>query len=873
MVLMKTQLTVFGKTYEYYNLYHLAASNILEQLPYSLKVLLENLYRHSGQRDLPEIKAILNCLNSFESRDISFFPTRILMQDFTGVPALADLAALRDAAQAKGYDPEAINPLIPVDLVIDHSVTVDEFGSSLAFQHNVQREYQQNQERYRFLRWGQSAFKNLRVVPPGMGICHQVNLEYLAQVVWVHQGEEGTVDLYPDTVLGTDSHTTMVNGLSVLGWGVGGIEAEAAMLGKPLSLLIPQVVGVELKGCLPQGSTATDLVLTLTHFLRQKGVVGKFVEFFGEGLDHLTLADRATLANMAPEYGATCAFFPIDQETLNYLKFTGRSLEHVAVVEAYARAQGLWRDSLAPSPVFHETLTIHLKDIAPTLAGPKRPQDRLVLTDVPKTAQNLVNNPLVVPVKNQSFSLKHHDVVIAALTSCTNTSNPSVMVGAGLLAQKARAFHLTTKPWVKTSLAPGSKVVSDYLIRSGLMGDLEALGFYLVGYGCTTCIGNSGPLAEEIAWAIEKYDLTVSSVLSGNRNFEGRIHPQVKANYLASPLLVVAYALAGTMLINFSKEPLGFDPGGNPIYLKDLWPTHQEIEAVLSAALSPNLFQKNYAVIFDGDQRWQEGNQHQSKTYPWQQGSTYIKRPPFLEKYFLPQEDILETKILGIFGDSITTDHISPAGNISSYSPAGQYLQNRGVSVADFNSYGARRGHDEVMIRGTFANPRLQNEMVPQKTGGVTLYQGRICTIYEASQHYQKNKIPLIVIAGREYGSGSSRDWAAKGTALLGVRAVIAESFERIHRSNLLGMGVLPLEFMEGMNRRSLMLKGSESLVLQGIRSLSVGGEVPALIKRADGTEQRIRLRCRIDTEDELDCFKSGGILPSVLNKMGQVSR
>jgi len=831
-----------NKKYTYYALEDLAPSEKMRRLPYSIKILLENLYRH-GCEDIENLQ------------NISFYPSRVLMQDFTGVPAIVDLAALRDAAKKQGHDPHKINPLIPVDLVIDHSVTVDYYADDKAFDKNVSREYQQNQERYRFLKWGQATFENFRVVPPGTGICHQVNLEYLAQVVWQKPQKDGSILLYPDTLVGTDSHTTMINGLSVLGWGVGGIEAEAAMLGQPLSLLMPTVVGVHLKGQLPPGSTATDLVLTLTQLLRQKGVVGKFVEFYGQGLDHLTLPDRATLANMSPEYGATCAFFPTDQETLNYLKLTGRNEDHIAVVEAYSKAQGLWRDPDCV-PLFDETLEVDLATIEPSISGPKRPQDRIPLSQVPMIARGMAH-------ASSGTTLRNHGVVIAAITSCTNTSNPMAMIGAGLLARKAKALGLTVKPWVKTSLAPGSKAVSDYLQQAGLMPDLEALGFYLVGYGCTTCIGNSGPLKPEITKAIEENDLTVSSVLSGNRNFEGRIHPLVKANYLASPMLVVAYALAGTTLIDLTQEPLG-----NDIYLKDIWPTSEEIQTLIDRSLSPELFKRNYENVFKGDDVWQAIPCENSVTYPWDDNSTYIKKPPFLDSPLPTRDDFHQAHILGIFGDSITTDHISPAGSIRPNSPAAEYLSARGVAVSDFNSYGSRRGHDEVMARGTFANIRLQNEMVPGKTGGLTLYNGEVVTIYEASRHYKMTDTPLVIIAGKEYGSGSSRDWAAKGPALLGVRAVIAESFERIHRSNLVGMGILPLEFTDSQTRHGLNLNGTETITIEGINTLSVGRFLKVIVCFSDGNEQEFKVKCRIDTQDELSCFNQGGILCTVVKQL-----
>ncbi|RZI46274.1 aconitate hydratase AcnA [Candidatus Finniella inopinata] len=844
--------TLNNKTYTYYALTDAAPIDKVRELPVSLKILLENLYRH-GHKD---IEALIDGLSNKIKSDISFYPSRVLMQDFTGVPAIVDLAALRDAAKKQDLDPHKINPQIPVDLIIDHSVTVEDFGNDQSFGRNVTREYQQNLERYRFLKWGQASFENFRVVPPGTGICHQVNLEYLAQVVWQKPQPDGTILLYPDTLVGTDSHTTMVNGLSVLGWGVGGIEAEAAMLGLPLSLLMPTVVGVHLKGQLPPGSTATDLVLTLTQLLRQKGVVGKFVEFYGPGLNHLTLPDRATIANMSPEFGATCAFFPIDDETLNYLALTGRNQEHIAIVEAYTKAQGLWHDPEC-EPLFDETLEVNLADIEPSVSGPKRPQDRVPLSQVPVIAQQMT------PPSSAESPLKNHDVVIAAITSCTNTSNPVAMIGAGLMARKARALGLTPKPWVKTSLAPGSKAVSDYLQQAGSMPDLEALGFYLVGYGCTTCIGNSGPLSPDITKTIEENDLTVSSVLSGNRNFEGRIHPLVKANYLASPMLVVAYALAGTTLVDLTRDPLA-----DGVYLKDIWPTSQEIQTLVDQCLTPELFKRNYENVFNGDDVWQAISIQNSVTYPWDDNSTYIKRPPFLDAPLPTREDIHGARILGIFGDSITTDHISPAGSIRPHSPAAEYLSGRGVAESDFNSYGSRRGHDEVMARGTFSNVRLQNEMVPGKTGGFTVYDGQVVTIFEAARRYKMTNTPLVIIAGREYGSGSSRDWAAKGPALLGVRAVIAESFERIHRSNLVGMGILPLEFAEGLTRHRLNLDGTESISIEGVGALTVGALLQISVHHENGNERIFTVKCRIDTSDELSCFNQCGILCSVLGQL-----
>lgn len=853
-------LQVNGKTYHYYSLKSLGD---ISHLPFSLKILLENLLRHNGPKES------LNDIIQGKTSEIAFKPARILMQDFTGVPAIVDLAAMRDAMKKQGGDPKKVNPLIPVDLVTDHSVTVDKSGSLDAFEQNVTLEYKRNIERYEFLYWGQTAFENFRVVPPGTGICHQVNLEYLGKVVWTSIDENGNEIAYPDTVFGTDSHTTMINALSILGWGVGGIEAEAAMLGQPISMLIPEVVGVHLKGALPEGSTATDLVLTVTNLLRKKGVVGKFVEFFGDGLDHLSLADRATMSNMAPEYGATCGFFPIDQETINYLKLTGREEQQIALVEAYAKAQGLWRTK--ENPVFKDMLEIDLSAIQPTLAGPKRPQDKILLPDMKATALSLTSTGSGIALSDKDYSLHNHDVVIAAITSCTNTSNPSVMIGAGLVAKKARALGLRAKPWVKTSLAPGSQVVSEYLENSGLMKDLEAIGFYLVGYGCTTCIGNSGPLLPEISKAIKENDLTVSGVLSGNRNFEGRIHPEVKANYLASPPLVVAYALAGTTAIDLQNEPFGKDANGKDIYLRDIWPSSHEIKAVIEQFVTPETFKKKYKDVFKGDKEWQKIKSAPSVTYTWDEKSTYVKNPPYFNgKTSSTTDDIKGARILALLGDSITTDHISPAGSIKANSPAGIYLKEHGVEFEDFNAYGTRRGNHEVMMRGTFANIRLQNEMTPDHIGGVTLYlnnsKAEEMLIYDAAMKYQKDNTPLVIFAGKEYGSGSSRDWAAKGTRLLGVKAVIAESFERIHRSNLVGMGVLPLEFPKGVTRKTLGLNGSELIHLAGLeKGIKPGMKITCVINTSNDEQQSIDLTCRIDTQDEVEYFQKGGILPYVL--------
>lgn len=869
---MKT-LAVAGKTYHIHSLKNLPSQEKIQKLPYTLKVLLENLLRFRDgkvvtDQDINNLITLFD--NPYKGHEIAMTPARVLMQDFTGVPAVVDLAAMRDAMKIKGGDVSKINPLIPVDLVIDHSVMVDEFGNPKAFSNNVALEYARNKERYRFLKWGQKAFRNFRVVPPGTGICHQVNLEYLAQVVWTSEVDGKTV-AYPDSLVGTDSHTTMINGLAVLGWGVGGIEAEACMLGQPLSMLIPEVVGMRLTGTLPEGITATDLVLTVTQILRKKGVVGKFVEFFGDGLAHLTLADRATIANMAPEYGATCGFFPIDQETLNYLHLSNRSEEQIALVEAYAKEQGLWRDE-SITPNFHDIVDLDLSTIQPSLAGPKRPQDKVVLKDLKATAASITTDQTRQHVVGENYTVANHDVVIAAITSCTNTSNPSVLIAAGLLAQKAVAKGLKTKPWVKTSLAPGSQVVTEYLEKSGLMTSLNALGFNLVGYGCTTCIGNSGPLPTPIAACVETHDLTVAGVLSGNRNFEGRINPHVKANYLASPPLVVAFAIAGTTHIDLTSEPIGENDKGEKIYLKDIWPSNAEIQAVLDKNLDRSQFAKRYATVFDGDAEWQKLQIPTGETYLWEEESTYVKHPP----YFTPEMahyvgNIENARVLGLFGDSITTDHISPAGSIKLKSPAGEYLIDHTIAQDEFNSYGARRGNHEIMMRGTFANIRLQNEITPDVTGGYTKYfkTGETQSIYDASMGYQADHTSLVVIAGKEYGTGSSRDWAAKGTRLLGVRAVIAESFERIHRSNLVGMGVLPLVFKDGENRKTLKLTGSEIIDLSGLeKGIQPRMNVDMQIRYADGSTKMVCLLCRIDTLEEVEYFNKGGILSYVLENL-----
>jgi aconitate hydratase len=804
------------------------------------------------------------------------------MQDFTGVPAVVDLAAMRDAMGHLGANPEKINPLNPVDLVIDHSVMVDYFGNAKAFGENVEREYERNMERYRFLRWGSSAFNNFRVVPPGTGICHQVNLEYLAQTVWTNEAD-GVTTAYPDTVVGTDSHTTMVNGLSVLGWGVGGIEAEAAMLGQAIPMLIPEVVGFRLDGQLPEGATATDLVLTVTQMLRKKGVVGKFVEFYGPGLAHLTIEDQATIANMAPEYGATCGFFPITRSTIEYLNATNRDPARVALVEAYAKEQGIWRDPADPDPVFSDTLQLELGEVLPSLAGPKRPQDRVLLSDASQGFKQALADEFGkgeemarrVPVDGENFDLGHGDVVIAAITSCTNTSNPSVLIAAGLVAKKAVEKGLQVKPWVKTSLAPGSQVVTDYLKAAGLTKHLDALGFNLVGYGCTTCIGNSGPLPEPISEAVNKNDLVAVSVLSGNRNFEGRVNPDVRANYLASPPLVVAYALAGSMLIDLVNEPLGEGKDGKPVYLRDIWPASAEVAALQRKHVTEKMFASRYGDVFKGDKAWQGIKVTGGQTYAWEMGSTYVQNPPYFTDMQMdpaPVKDVIEARVLGVFGDSITTDHISPAGSIKVTSPAGVYLREHQVPQSEFNSYGARRGNHEVMMRGTFANIRIRNRITPDIEGGVTKHfpSGETMSIYDAAMRYQAEGRPLVVFAGKEYGTGSSRDWAAKGTKLLGVRAVIAESFERIHRSNLVGMGVLPLQFLqEGWHK--LGLTGEEIVSIRGLGDLSPRKQLIVELYRAtDGRIARFPVRCRIDTPTELEYFRNGGVLNYVLRNLAR---
>ncbi len=879
-------LSVGGKDYDYYSLKAAEEAGLgdLSRLPFSLKVLLENLLRYEDGRSVTveDIEALAGWTKERRAnREIAYRPARVLMQDFTGVPAVVDLASMRNAMEELGGDPRLINPLSPVDLVIDHSVMVDYFGGKDSFQKNVEMEFERNGERYSFLRWGQTAFDNFRVVPPGTGICHQVNLEYLSQVVWTKQ-ENGKTVAYPDTLVGTDSHTTMVNGLAVLGWGVGGIEAEAAMLGQPVTMLIPEVVGFKLNGALKEGATATDLVLTVTQMLRAKGVVGKFVEFYGPGLDHLSLADQATISNMAPEYGATCGFFPVDEETLRYLRFTGRDEDRIALVEAYAKAQGMWRDADTPDPVFTDSLELDLGTVEPSLAGPKRPQDKILLSkaaqafneDALKEFTGTPGRSVSVPVKDANYQLSDGDVVIAAITSCTNTSNPSVLVAAGLVAQKARARGLTVKPWVKTSFAPGSQVVTDYLEASGLQSDLDALGFDLVGYGCTTCIGNSGPLPEPIAEAIEQGDLVSCAVLSGNRNFEGRVNPLTRANYLASPPLVVAYALAGSMKLDLMTDPIGTDGDGNPVLLKDIWPSNQEIRAVVDKVVTREMFESRYANVFEGPEQWQEISTKASMTYDWEDASTYVRFPPFFED-ITPEPgalaDISGARVLAKLPDSITTDHISPAGAIKKESPAGDYLLEHQVRPLEFNSYGSRRGNHEVMMRGTFANIRIRNEMTPGIEGGVTVHHpsGEQLPIYDAAMRYKEEGVPLVVIGGKEYGTGSSRDWAAKGTRLLGIKAVIVESFERIHRSNLVGMGVLPLQFKDGQSRESLGLTGEETVDISGIEGgITPRMDVACKIHRPDGSSEDITLLCRIDTADEVEYFRHGGILHYVLRNL-----
>ncbi len=900
-------LTVGSEHYQIFNLSKLQVQlGDLSRLPKSLKVLLENLLRFEDQLTVKteHIHALAGWLNNRTSeQEIQYRPARVLMQDFTGVPAVVDLAAMRAAVAKAGGDPEKINPLSPVDLVIDHSVMVDYFASPQAFEQNVAIEMQRNGERYQFLRWGQAALNQFRVVPPGTGICHQVNLEYLAQVVWSNE-VDGQRFAFPDTLVGTDSHTTMINGLGVLGWGGGGIEAEAAMLGQPISMLIPEVIGFKLIGKLKEGITATDLVLTITQMLRQKGVVGKFVEFYGDGLADLPLADRATIANMAPEYGATCGFFPVDEVTLSYLRLTGRQPERIALVEAYSKLQGLWRNP-GDEPVFTDTLALDMSTVEASLAGPKRPQDRVLLSQVPKTFHafmdltlkpvkeekerleneggggtaveakqaNLPHENAFCMIEGKKYPLQHGDVVISAITSCTNTSNPSVMLAAGLLAKKAIEKGLQRKPWVKSSLAPGSKVVSDYLDAAGLTPYLNQLGYNLVGYGCTTCIGNSGPLPEAIEEAVQCFDLNVASVLSGNRNFEGRVHPLVKTNWLASPPLVVAYGLVGNIRTDLTTEPIGEGFDGQTVYLKDIWPTQVEIDAALQN-VNTEMFHKEYAEVFEGDAKWKAIQIPQSQTYAWDEQSTYIRHPPFfaeIDQPLQPIQTISQARILAVLGDSVTTDHISPAGNIKQDSPAGRYLQQQGVDAKDFNSYGSRRGNHEVMMRGTFANIRIKNEMLGGEEGGNTLHipSAEKLSIYDAAMRYQAEQTPLVIIAGKEYGTGSSRDWAAKGTNLLGVKAVIAESFERIHRSNLVGMGVLPLQFVGGQNRQILNLTGHETLSISGLSDdIHPHQMLDVEVQHADGTHSHFQVLCRIDTLNEVEYFKAGGILHYVLRNL-----
>jgi aconitate hydratase len=875
-------LTVGGREYDYYSL-KAAAEHIgdISRLPYTLKVLLENLLRYEDGTSVTtrDIQALADWQKERRSdHEIAYRPARVLMQDFTGVPAVVDLAAMRDAMAAMGGDPEKINPLAQCDLVIDHSVMVDKFGTPMAFKQNVDLEMQRNAERYEFLKWGQKSFNNFSAVPPGTGICHQVNLEYLAKAVWTSE-EDGRTLAYPDTCVGTDSHTTMVNGLAVLGWGVGGIEAEAAMLGQPVSMLIPEVVGFKLTGKLQEGITATDLVLTVVQMLRERGVVGKFVEFYGSGLDQLTIADQATIANMAPEYGATCGFFPISQQTLDYMHFTGRDAETIALVEAYAKDQGMWRDASAPDPVFTDTLELDISTVKPSLAGPKRPQDRVELANAAAEFDKVLtsfgkDSAREFAVDGEDYKLKSGDVCIAAITSCTNTSNPGVLIAAGLVAKKANELGMTRKPWVKTSLAPGSQVVTDYLDKAGLTEHLDALGFNLVGYGCTTCIGNSGPLDGPISKTINENDMVCVSVLSGNRNFEGRVSQDLKANYLASPPLVVAYAIAGSIRINITTEPLGQDKDGNDVYLRDLWPSNKEVADAIAASLTRDMFIERYADVFTGTPEWQAIPVAEGKTYAWNSKSTYVQHPPYFQGMSTHVGDtanIIGARPLALLGDSITTDHISPAGSIKPDSPAGQYLQSKGVAVVDFNSYGSRRGNHEVMMRGTFANIRLRNLMAPGTEGGWTTHQpsGEVMSIYDASMKYQEAGTPLVVIGGKEYGTGSSRDWAAKGTNLLGVKAVLVESFERIHRSNLVGMGVLPLQFREGDSRESLGLVGTETFDITGIEgTIKPRQDVTVMIHYADGSKKEITVLCRVDTEDEVAYYRNGGILHYVLRRL-----
>ena len=874
-------ITISGKDYKYYSLSEAEKNGLsgISKLPKSLKVLLENLLRYEDELTVTknQIEAIKNWLkNKKSSTEIAYRPARVLLQDYTGIPAVADLAAMREAVKEKNKDPNTINPLSAVDLVIDHSVQVDKFANKDSLEKNVEIEFQRNGERYSFLKWGQQAFNNFRIVPPGTGICHQVNLEYLSKVVWTANYKKEKY-IFPDTLVGTDSHTTMVNSLSVLGWGVGGIEAEAGMLGQPISMLIPEVIGFEIKNKLPEGTTATDLVLTVVKMLRDKKVVGKFVEFYGEGLKNLTLADRATIANMAPEYGATCGFFPIDDETLKYLKFSGRDEQTIKIVETYAKEQGLW---ISDEIEFTDTLSLDMSKVVPVISGPKRPQDKVLLTEASSNFKQVFKNitkrksPNVSKVEGSDYQIQDGSILIAAITSCTNTSNPNVLIAAGLLAKKAVELGLTTKPWVKTSLAPGSQVVTDYLAKAGLNIFLDKLGFNLVGYGCTTCIGNSGPLPEKITDAIKKDNIYAVSVLSGNRNFEGRISPLIKANYLASPPLVVAYALAGSMHFDLYKDALGKNNEGKDIYLKDIWPTNKEIEETLSVSLNTEMFVSRYSNVTKGPEQWQKIKTDKSSIYKWDEGSTYVKKPPFFDNLTDEPEgfkDIKDARPLLILGDMVTTDHISPAGTIEKESPTGEYFMKHQILPKDYNSYGSRRGNHEVMMRGTFANIRIKNEMAPGTEGGFTkLYpEGKIVPIYEAVEEYKKRGTDLVVIGGKEYGTGSSRDWAAKGTKLLGIKVVIAESFERIHRSNLIGMGILPLQFIKDMNRSNLKLIGSELInVLNIYKGFEPGSELEVEIKYADASIKKIKTLCRIDTQNELEYYKNGGILQYVLRNM-----
>ncbi len=884
-------LTADGRDYEYYSVPEAAKAlgEPADKLPVSLKILLENVLRfeNGGSYTVNDARALAEWARTGSStREVPFRPARILMQDFTGVPGVVDLAAMRDGITKLGGRPDQVNPLIQVDLVIDHSVMVDYSGTASALHQNMDAEFSRNGERYSFLRWGQTAFQNFRVVPPGAGICHQVNVEYLAQTVWTAE-IEGKTFAYPDTLFGTDSHTTMANGIGVLGWGVGGIEAEAALLGQPIAMLIPDVIGFRLTGALPEGSTATDLALQVTQMLRKKGVVGKFVEFFGPGLAELSVSTRLTIANMAPEYGATCGIFPVDSTTLDYLRLTGRDEARIALVEAYSKAQGMWVDADTPDAVYTDIIELDLSTVMPSIAGPKRPQDRVLLKDASAAFRADLTKGLgvpandvdrKVPVAGKNYEITHGDVVIAAITSCTNTSNPYVMLGAGLLAKKARAKGLRPKPWVKTSLAPGSQVVTEYLDKAGLSEELDALGFQLVGYGCTTCIGNSGPLDEAVADAIEANKLVAVSVLSGNRNFEGRVHPNVRANYLASPPLVVAYALLGTMNQDITTAPLGTGDDGQPVFLKDIWPSNKEILDTVRASLSREQFIRRYGEIFQGTKEWQAIEvDASSQTYHWNSGSTYVQNPPYFEGITMTPGDVTDivgARVLAMFGDNITTDHISPAGNIKKASPAGEYLGERQVMQRDFNSYGSRRGNHEIMMRGTFANIRIKNEMVAGVEGGWTKHQpsGEQMPIYDAAERYKRDGVPLVVFGGKEYGMGSSRDWAAKGTALLGIKAVIVESFERIHRSNLVGMGVLPLTFKDGATRQSLGLTGTETVDILGLPELRAGMDLRVLIHRAPGRTDELTVRCRVDTDDEVEYYRNGGILHYVLREMARAA-